>query len=386
MKRNNKICAILNSNKSFTELEPLSRNRSVSALPFACRYRIIDFMLSNVFHADIDSVALFIDTSGRSLYDHIRSAREWNLNNSLTGGIFSFSQQNWKRERFIEEKVCEDEGFYDNHRTFMKRSHAEYVVVMSGEHIVNIDINAVAQYFENSDSDATIVYKSVPYEEIKHYGAVKLLNVSDTGKVVNLQTGIYYDKNIHLNLGVAVMKVETLKAILDQAEADKFYEDIGTVLHEYLDNYNVDGFEYTGYNAIIDSIETYYQHNMEMLDHSKFNALFHSSLSIITRTKNGTPTYYDEHSNVKNTLSATGCDLYGKVDSSIIFRNVIIKKDSEVQHSIVLPRVVIKQGAKIAYAILDKGVTIDENISIIGSPDNIIVIPKNTHVTKEWIK
>lgn len=383
MNKSNSICAILNSNKSFDELSPLSNNRSVSSLPFACRYRVIDFMLSNVFHADINSVSLFIDTSGRSLYDHIRGALEWNLNNSLTGGLFTFSQQNWKREKFIEGKQEKNDRFYNNHRTFMRRANTDYVIVMSGEHIVNIDIKAVEKYFVDSKVDASIVYKNVDYNNIKNHQDIKLVEINDDGLITNFDNKDVPKNNVNLNLEVIVLKVETLDEILSQAEDDKYYEDIGTVIHKYLGNYIVNGFEYTGYHAIIDSVNTYYKHNMDMLNNSLFNSLFHSSLSIITRTKNGTPTFYCEESNVKETLCATGCDLYGTVEKSLIFRDVLVDTNANVSDSIILPRVIINKGATIKYAILDKGVVVDENVNIIGSPDNLIVVSKNTHVKKE---
>lgn len=387
MKKNNDLCAILNSHKNFKELEPLSYNRPVAAMPFACRYRVIDFMLSNISNANIDSVALFIDTSGRSIYDHIRGARDWNLNTSQTGGIFTFSQQEWKRQRFMEGKHG-GEDFYENHRTFMRRSKAKYVVVMSGEYIANVDIDALVDFYHESEGDIATVFKKVPASKIQDYQDLNFLEVEENGRVISCPGVDECTINglVNLDVEVFVLKIDTMNEIFDRAIEDEYYEDIGSVIHKYLMNYDVVGYEYTGYSAIVDSIDTYYQCNMDMLDSSNFNSLFHSSLPIITRTKNGTPTFYAVGSKISRSLCATGCDVYGTVDESLLFRNVLVEENAVVSNSIILPGGKIGKGANISYAILDKGVKVDEGVEIVGTPEHIVVIPKNEHVTKEWGK
>ena len=89
----NSICAILNLTEDEKALKPLTQARPIASLPFASRYRLIDFNLSSISHAEINSVGIFIAGSGRSIYDHIRSGSVWNLESGLTGGIFTYSQQ-----------------------------------------------------------------------------------------------------------------------------------------------------------------------------------------------------------------------------------------------------------------------------------------------------
>ena len=381
MTRNNQLCAILNLYKNFDELKPLSRNRPVASLPFACRYRVVDFMLSTVSHADISSVAMFINSSGRSLYDHIRGAREWNLNTTITGGIFTFSQQDWKKNYFIDSAQTGD--FYEDHHLFLQRSRSEYVAVMSGEIVMNIDLSEVMRIHEHTDSDVTLVYATRTQEG--SYKPEQYLLIDDNDYVTAYEDTFEFGKKMNINMETSVMKVSTLQAILKQANEDKYYEEIGTVLRKYLSEgeYKVKAYEYTGYFAIIDSIETYYKHNMEMLDINKYNALFHSSKHIITRSKSGIPTFYADNSDVNNSLFASGCMLYGDVKNSLMFRNAIILEGSVVRDSIILPGVHVGKNAVIEYAILDKGVTVDEGVTIKGTPEAIIVVPKNTHVTQE---
>ena len=117
----NRICAILNLTEDETALKPLTRIRPIASLPFASRYRLIDFNLSSISHAEIKSVGMFIAGSGRSIYDHIRSGSVWNLESGLTGGIFTYSQQVLKA---VQEKNGDAPDFYMNHKEFIERSKA----------------------------------------------------------------------------------------------------------------------------------------------------------------------------------------------------------------------------------------------------------------------
>ncbi|UJF16527.1 hypothetical protein LZ578_05345 [Jeotgalibaca sp. MA1X17-3] len=129
--RMNSMCAIINMTEASTQkLFPLTWMRPISALPFASRYRMVDFSLSSISHAGMDSVAIFIGGTGRSVYDHIRRGAEWNLASRLRGGIFTYSQTYMKQ--FMIEQTYGQDDFYSNHKEFLQKSKAEYVVVMGG--------------------------------------------------------------------------------------------------------------------------------------------------------------------------------------------------------------------------------------------------------------
>jgi len=381
MKRH-KLCAILNLNKNYEELKPLNIHRPVAALPFGGRYCIIDFMLSSLSHAGIDSVALFIENSGRSIYDHIRSGREWDMDSAITGGTFTFSQQRLKHRYYIENKPNQD--YYADHRLYMKRSRAEYVLVMSGESVIDIDIDALAKHHYKNSADITVVYNNIPSNKIKNNTNLKFLEINEKGMVTNLKEATNEDESLALNTEVYILKIDTMNEIMDRAIKDNAYADIGTILTSYLPMYHTNTYEYTGYLGVIDSVDTYYAHNMELLDENYYTSLFHKDKTVINRTNNGAPTFYAEESNVKESLCATGCSIYGNVDHSILFRNVVIEKEAVIENSIILAGGKIGQGAKLDYVILDKGVTVDEGVELKGSKDSILVVPKNTHVTKGW--
>lgn len=373
----NKLCAIVNLTENEDALKPLTHMRPIGALPFASRYRLVDFMLSSVSHAEIDSCALFISESGRSIYDHVRSGESWNFDSRIAGGIFTFSQQNWKI-RHVEENGNSD--FYDNHRIFMERSHAEYVFVSGSKMIANVDIRAIQRHHINSQSDITLVYKSVLIQNEEDYSLNTHIELDQYGQIEGM-TQVYevpIGNKANVNLNMYVLSVEKVLEILQRAQEEACYMELDALIQRYLLDYTVNVYEYTGYAASIDSIKQYYRANMEMLDRSKFSALFTTSQPVLTKSKNGVPTYYAPNSTVSDSLIATSVRIDGEVTHSIINRKVRVHKDAKVTNSIVMQGTEIREGAVVEYAIIDKNCIIEPHTQIIGSPDNIIVVKRQT--------
>lgn len=379
----NNICAIINLTEDASELKPLTNNRPIAALPFAGRYRIIDFMLSDLAHAEINSVGLFIGESGRSIYDHVRSGGAWDLQSEVAGGIFTFSHQDWKRNN---PNAHENEDFYYNHRLFLERSKSEYVFVAGSKIIANLDILAVQKQHIESEKDVTLVYKPVVRATIgDNHVKEKNIKFDENHTVIDLVENDNCDNQeiVNASLGMYLLSVETLNEIIDQAIEDDFYSNLDEVLQHYLLNYSVNTFEYTGFTANINSIKNYYEANMAMLTRSNFAALFYTSLPILTKTKNGSPTYYAKESTVKKAIVASGASLAGNVESSVIHRRVSVKSGATVKNSVILQGTQIGENARVEYAIIDKDCVVEPGAQIIGTPDNIVVIGKNTLIEAE---
>lgn len=373
----NKLCAIVNLTENEDALKPLTHGRPVAALPFAGRYRVLDFALSSVSHAGIDSCALFISESGRSIYDHIRSGDAWNFDSRISGGVFTFSQQNWKL-RHLKENGGAD--FYDNHRIFMQRSKANYVVVSGSKFITNVDIRSVHRHHINSEADVTVVYKPLILDEKRDYSEDANLILDSYGQLMEVRPlrEAKSGEKVNVNINMYILSVNKLNELIRRAESEGVYMEVDGLIAKYLLDQNVNVYEYTGYAANVETIDKYYRAHMDMLDRSKYRSLFYTSQPIITKTKNGVPTYYDPASIVKQSIIATGVRVDGEVYRSVINRKVYIHKNAVVKESIILQDTTIGEGAQIEYAIIDKGCHIKAGAKIIGTSDNIIVVAKNS--------
>lgn len=373
----NKICAIVNLTENAEALKPLTNMRPIAALPFASRYRIIDFVLSNVRHADINSVALFIAESGRSIYDHVRSGAAWDLDSLVSGGIFTFSQQDWKLRHLAEN---ENEDFYYNHRLFMSRSKCDYVFVTGSKIIANVDISAVLKAHEVSGADITTLYRQIGKDFLGVSSNKGRALVFDENRqvvdVVPYESVNPADK-INGLMSMSILSVAKFNELIDQAIEDGVYVEADELIRRYLLTMTVNPYEYTGYAANIDTMERYYEANMQMLDRTNFNALLNSSLPVLTKTKNGVPTYYAPEADVRESLIATGTSISGLVHDSVIYRRVTVAQNAKVCNAILLQGVSVGEGAEIRYAILDKGSIVKPGAKVLGTPDKLIVIGRN---------
>lgn len=376
----NKLAAIINATEDNSFLKPLTNKRPIAALPFCGRYRIIDFVLSNISHAGIDSAALFIGDSGRALYDHIRSGEAWGLDSQIKGGIFTFSQQNWK---LAHHQDHEHEDYYYNHRIYLSRANAKYVFVSGSKTIANIDIKALQKQHIDSGRDISLVYKPVSREKLEvNHSKERIIEFDENHNIIKLVENEHAGNGslVNASLGMYILSVDILNEMLDQAIEDDQYTSIDELIQSQLLNYSVTPFEYTGYTANINSIQNYYQANMDMLTRSNFAALFHTSLPILTKGKNGSPTYYAKGSEVKKAIVASSAYLAGTVEHSVIHRGVVVEDGAVVKNSVILQGSKIGKDARIEYAIIDKDCVIEAGAQIIGTPDKVIAIEKNTLV------
>ena len=149
---------------------------------------------------------------------------------------------------------------------------------------------------------------------------------------------------------------------------------------------NAFAYEYTGYLSNIHSVKAYFDANLDMLESEKFYKLFAPNQKVYTKVKNEEPTYYSDSSEVKLSQFASGSIVRGKVENSVISRNVDLSEGSSVSHSILFPRVKVAKGATVEYAIVDKGVEIAEGVTIRGTENNPVVIKKGSVVTEDIVR
>ncbi len=379
MMAKNKLSAIINLTEDHTVTLPLTNARPIAALPFAGRYRVIDFVLSAITYAEIDSVAMFIGESGRSIYDHVRSGESWDLDNKIRGGIFTYSQQNWKKQHHTENDI---EDFYYNHRLYLERSKTDYVFVSGSSVIANADLQNVCTQHVASGKDITVIYSPVQenLESIRENNRIFLVEgEQDEVRAFGPQDVATSDK-LNVSLNSYILSVDKMNEIMEQALADGIYLDVDALLEQYLSDLTINAYEYTGFAKKINSIESYYEANMSLLDRKKFASLLQTSIPVLTKRKNGSPTYYDAESKVRQSIIGSDTSIFGEVTDSVINRRVEVAKDASVTNSILLQGVKVGEGAKIEYAIIDKNTVVEPGAQIIGSPDDLVVIAKGSHI------
>lgn len=376
----NKIAPILNLVEFEENLKPLTDRRPVASLPFACRYRLVDFPFSSLYNAEAESAALFISGSGHSLYDHIRSGSTWGLDASVGGGVFTHSQVKLKSDQSTESK--HDAFYYDDHYNYVSKAKADYVVIMGSSLLSNIQIKSLLHFHNEKNSEVTVVYKKIERSVLREdtvYSALTLDN-ENTGAIEGIRNAAEINDNelLNLNMETMVIKKDTFLDYLHKAKQLDVDINVNNFIQFTLDlNLPIYGYEYTGYLKVIEDIKSYYEANMDMLDEDNFNSLFYRADPVKTRSKNSAPTYYGETAVIENAQFANDCEVNGTVKNSIVFRKVSIAEGAHIENSIIMQDSLIEEDTYLNHVILDKHVYVKKGARLEGTPDNPIVIAKN---------
>ena len=372
-----KYSAILGNTVGFHDMSTLTNNRPVASLPFGGKYRLIDFPLSSLANAGVRSIfGIFQQDNISSVFDHIRSGREWGLSTLLSHyylGIYNTR---------VESSTVGKE-YYQQLLTYLKRSGSNQTVSINCDVLINIDLNQVFHLHNTTKSPITVVYKKLPKKDISGVNAI--LEVDETDHVLSHHL---FDENSNqdlYNMSTDIFVVDTPWLIerLEEEAKKENPEKLRYVLRDLAEESGAFAYEYTGYLANIHSIESYYQANKDMLDLHKFYSLFTPNQKIYTKVKNEEPTYYASSSKVAKSQFASGSIIEGEVVNSVLSRNVRVHEDSFVKDSLLFTRVVIGKGAQVEYAILDKGVEVVEGVVIRGTAEHPVVVKKGEKVTED---
>ncbi|WP_270181988.1 glucose-1-phosphate adenylyltransferase subunit GlgD [Alkalihalobacillus sp. CinArs1] len=364
-----KVVGVINLIDEKNDLSELTSHRSFASVPFAGRYRLIDFSLSSMTNAGINTVAVFTREKYRSLLDHLGSGKEWDLDRHQ-GGLFF--QPPASEERIENGDI---RSFYEN-LSYFKRSLSNYVVVTNGKLVWNVDFNSVIDEHEENGADITLVYKPCddPYVSGNTYN-VLYTNEENRVEKLNLDVEPLPGDDVYLN--TFVMKSSLLISIVEESMETGKYKSVNEAIASNLERYNVHGCHFGGYVTFIDNVESYYRYSMELLDPNVTQELFYNKGPIYTKVKHEAPAKYDESSTVANSLIANGCKISGTVENSILFRGIRVGKGAIIRNSIIMQKCEIGEGAVIENVILDKDVSVSPHEKVT-SEDEPRVIAKST--------
>lgn len=182
-----KLMGVINLDHELDKLNELTYFRCGAAVPFASRYRLIDFVLSNMMRAELESVGLFVRRKYRSLMDHLGDGKSWDMNRKH-GGLFILPPD-WNDPT---DTSLGDLQHYHNNLDFFKRAPAKYIVFSGSQHINTVDFQEVFQYHLEKGADVTLVYKTVDQLQPEHDPCLRV-EIDEENAVTN----IHHEKDHH---------------------------------------------------------------------------------------------------------------------------------------------------------------------------------------------
>lgn len=367
---------IIFPNSYDTMVPELVTERLMASIPFAGRYRMIDFVLSSMVNCGIDNISVIVRKNYHSLMDHLGSGREWDLTRK-NGGLNIVPP-------FAQREVKSYSGRVDalaSILNFLRAQKEKYVVMANASIAANFDFSALVQAHIEKGADVTIAYteSEIPERYLQSQNMTKeryFTLVLDNGRVKEIEVNSKDTGIKNFSMCIYAFEREFLIQQINAAFMRGFIHLEGDILIPQLDKLNIQGYKYEGYAASISSVKSYFDENMKLLDDKNLDALF-SGDPIYTKIRDDNPTRYIAGAKVKNVLAADGCVIEGEVENCVLFRGVKIGKNAKVKNCVLMQDTVVEPSADVEYVITDKKVTISCGKEIRGTDTFPVFVAKH---------
>lgn len=376
IKSNTDALGIIFPNSYDTVVPELVVDRTMASIPFAGRYRMIDFVLSSMVNCGIDNISVIVRKNYHSLMDHLGAGREWDLTRK-NGGLNIVPP-------FAQAEIKSYSGRVDGLASilnFLRSQKEKYVVVTNANIAVNFDFNKLIRSHIEKEADITIAY--MDYEIPAHYKRpgkepkeqYYTLKMDENGQVQNIIINDMSDGVQNFGMCIYAFEREFLIKEIEIAHRHGYVHLERDILIPKLSSLKIMGYKYEGYAARIDNMKGYFDENMKLLKAENLDALFNPS-PVYTKIRDDNPTRYITGASAKNVMVADGCVIEGEVENSVLFRGVKIGKGAKIKNCILMQDTVIEDGATLEYVITDKRAHITAGKELKGEDTFPSFIPK----------
>jgi glucose-1-phosphate adenylyltransferase len=343
------VVAIIMAGGQGERLSVLSAKRAKPAVPFAGKYRIIDFTLSNCVNSGLYNVAVLTQYRPHSLNDHIGVGKPWDLDRAR-GGVrilqpfLGRKDSDWYRG--TADAVRQNLGFFADWKP-------DLVLVLSGDHIYKMNYMRMIEFHEDHRADATVAVMPVPMEQASRFGTL----VTDLdNQVIRWEEKPPVPSSNLISMGIYVFEYELLRRRLEEdAEDPSSSRDFGRdVVPRMVELDRLYAYRFNGYWRDVGTIDSYFEANMGLLNDPPDFDLYDQDWVIHTRSEERPPARISDEGRVKRSLVSHGCVINGTVEHSILSPGVYVAAGAVVRNSIVMMDSIIGQDAELDRAILDK--------------------------------
>jgi glucose-1-phosphate adenylyltransferase len=351
-------------------LKELTQYRCISALPIGAKYRIVDFILSNMVNSGISNVSIITQHNPHSLIEHVKSGNDWNLNKKnanfhiLTPDIDTTGPKHYKGSA---------DALFQNLESIKKSNH-EHILICEGNAIYKMQYQDMLKYHIEKNADITVAYKEMntcPSHQLSHLGVIE---TQSDRRVLDYQQKPFKPKTSNATIGIYIINKTLLTQLLEESAETESHDLIKDIIIKKVNYLNIYGYQFKEYWQCLNSVDTYYKCNMDFLNPHIQHELFMQNGWVYTRKTDEPPAQYHKGAKIYNSLIGNGSIIKGTVKNSIIFGRVIVEKGAVIKNSIVIHDSVISQDTIISNAILDNEVTLSKGRYIRGEINLPILI------------
>lgn len=378
-----KTRAVILAGGEGSRLGVLTQKRTKPAVPFAGKYRIIDFPLSNCVNSGILDLMILAQYRPQSLIEHVGSGAPWDLNRDFTGGVKILTPYKARNDSdwFAGTADAVQQNF-----GFIKKGNPDLVLILSGDHIYTMDYEPMISFHLDQQADVTIGTIRVPIEEASRFG---VLATDSKFRVTSFIEKPPQPPSNLVNMGVYLFNRKLLDEILweDRQNTNSSHDFGKDIIPKLITSKaRIFAFPYTGYWMDVGTVESYWQAHMDMLSPNPPLKLYSRDWIIHTRTEERAPARLPGSAQVYASMICDGCYIGAdaRVESSVLSPGVVVRPGAVVRESILLTDCVVESGAVIERAVLDRKVVVGANARVgrgVADPQiSIALVGKNSTV------
>jgi len=371
--RKKECVAMLLAGGQGSRLGVLTEKIAKPAVSFGGKYRMIDFSLSNCVNSGIDTVGVLVQYKPTVLNRYLGTGAAWDLD-AAWGGVHILPPYATQTGGEWYEGTAD--AIYHN-IDFIDEYDPEYVLILSGDHLYQMDYNLMLDFHKLMGSDLTVAVKTVPWEEASRFG---IMSVDDEMRITRFSEK---PKNPDSNLASMGIYIFTWKVLREALLAD---HDMPDSEHDYGKNIiptllsqkkNLFAYVFSGYWKDVGTIHSYYETQMELLDDDAEFKLHDTRMHIFSNLHDHSSHFIGKSGHVEHSMVCNGCEIEGVVENSILSPGAVVEAGAVVKDSILLPDSVVGTGAMVERTILNERASIAPD-SRVGSADKITVVGENS--------
>ncbi len=349
-----------------SRLSILGDKRAKPAVPFAGKYRIIDFPLSNAVNSDLYRLVVLTQFRPHSLMEHMGIGEPWDLNRRPPNGLRVWqpyrgrSDQDWYRGT--------SDALYQN-RNFIRDEGCETLLILAGDHIYKQDYRDLLRFHQDKGADLTVAVMNVRPEEVNRFG---IMSVDAGQKITRFAEKPKQSDSTLASMGIYVFNTKFLLKILEEDALDqKSAHDFGkNIIPRIVEMGGAYAYPFLGYWVDVGTIQAYWETSMALLGEKPDLDLYDSRWVIHTRSEERPPVKVVPPGELINCMASNGCVINGTVINSILSPGVCVEKGAVVRDSVIMNDTVIRAGAQVSRCILDKEIEVGAGALLGAGKDN----------------
>ena len=378
MKKNNMVAMILAGGRG-SRLFDLTKSIAKPAVHYGGKYRIIDFPLSNCANSGISKVGVLLQYESIVLGSYVTREFIWGLD-IPGGGVFALSPR---------EKDEADLGVYrgtadaiTQNIDFLDNMEADYVLILSGDHIYKMNYEKMLKKHIESKADATIAVMEVPMKDTSRFG---IMNTDKNDRIIEFEEKPKKAKSNLASMGIYIFTYKTLRKYLKADDKnDLSNHDFGKdIIPQYIDDgLKLQAYRFKGYWKDVGTIDSLWEANMDLLNPNNTLDLFDPDWKIYSDDGNPVPQSIGDNAKIKGAFITQGAKVDGEVENSVLFTNSYVAEGAKIVDTVLMGGATVGKGAKLTRCLVADGTKIPANMKL-GSKDSKDILLVTNNLVKE---